>query len=385
MVRIIPINELSPPTFKAWTDRLVGYLKSLPGTTLHLVFDDYHSDERQIYLSKGRPDKGRERRISDLSQKLPNLSDWNDFLTNDVNKLQVTQLLADYLLSGDSHINKDVYVTKGSKCMFLLANESGPGTEISDLHSFHREADPRLALDAVYASSKHAGTCVVADDTDVYILLLFVARQCGGLLYFRQGTSTSKVGITYHNIKELAEHLGPELCECLPAFHVVTGSDYTQPFFGRSKFQIFRKVQKNLHMLTLLSTLGSSEPNLDEVVDFVLHVVYNRPKKEKTPGESRYAMLFHHKAKKRVLTPLQRLVPDKSSLKCAILRMNHVTHGMVNCLNPTYSQLDPLLHGWRVEMAHLCLFGMSVQLFQKKLNSIEWRKTVQLSHQNHPM
>jgi len=44
------------------------------------------------------------------------------------------------------------------------------------LFSYQREADPRLAFHAVYAAATH-NTCVVADETDVYILLLFVADK----------------------------------------------------------------------------------------------------------------------------------------------------------------------------------------------------------------
>ena len=77
------------------------YLKSLPGSTLHLVFDDYRLNDAQPIWSKGRQEKGRERILADLSQKLPKIRDWNDFLTNRINKLQITQLLAtgNFLLS----------------------------------------------------------------------------------------------------------------------------------------------------------------------------------------------------------------------------------------------------------------------------------------------
>jgi hypothetical protein len=353
VVRIIPISGLIPPTFKSWANRIVGYLKSLPGSTVHLVFDDYRSEEGHIYLSKGRPDRGRERSITDLSQILPKLHDWNDFLTNDINKLQITQLLADYVLSAESDIRKEVYVTKGNQCMYLSADMSLPATEVPELQSHHKEADPRLALHAVYATSRHRGTCVVADDTDVYILMIFVAAECEGCLYFRQGTTSSKVGITYHNVKALADHLGEEVSKSLPAFHVLTGSDFTQPFLGRSKYRCFRKMLGNPDTTSLLSSLVSEHADVDKVTDFVLHVIYNRPKKEKTPGDSRYAMLFSGKGKKRKFTPLKRLPPDRKSLKCAIQRVNLVVHGMVNCLNQAYDQLDVLQYGWKVEVGTL--------------------------------
>ena len=42
----------------------------------------------------------------------------------------------------------------------------------------------------------------------------------------------------------------------------------------------------------LLSSLTTSSINVNEIIDFVLHIVYNRKQAENMPGESRYAMLF---------------------------------------------------------------------------------------------
>ena len=227
VVRMVTINGLKPFTFRSWVRRIVDYLKSLPGTSLHIVLDDYRQPEDStLYLSKGRPDKGRERRITQLDQQLPQLKEWNDFLTNESNKLQLTQLLADFRLSDESTLGRDVYVTKGHVCYCLLSEPGSVSCEIPELFSYQREADPHLAFHAVYSSATQ-NTCVVADDTDVFILLLFVADKATKNLYFRQGTKNSKAGITYHDVKALAQHLGRELCNSLPAFHVLTGSDFT--------------------------------------------------------------------------------------------------------------------------------------------------------------
>ena len=98
-------------------------------------------------------DKGRQRVISYLSQPLPKLSEWNNFLTNDFNKLQLTQLLADFILSGESDLGKDALVTKGDKCFYIAADKSSVPQEVPDLHSCHREADPKIAHHAVYTAS----------------------------------------------------------------------------------------------------------------------------------------------------------------------------------------------------------------------------------------
>ena len=175
-------------------------------------------------------------------------------LTSDKNKLQLTHLLADYLLSKESLLEKDLFVTKGSQC-FFRAKETDSWDCVPSLCSSHKEADPRLVLHAVYASSNHNGVCVVADDTDVYILLLYVSRRCTSSLYFRQGVMSTKQGVTYHDIKSLATFLGESICESLPAFHALTGCDYTMPFFGRSKFSIFKRLLKDPTSCDLLSSL----------------------------------------------------------------------------------------------------------------------------------
>ena len=75
------------------------------------------------------------------------------------------------------------------------------------------------------------------------------------------------------------------------------GSDFTNPFLNHSKIQAFKKNFRISNSHKLLLILPSGEPNISEVTNFVLHVVYNRPLEEKTPGESRYNMLMKKKKK----------------------------------------------------------------------------------------
>ena len=101
----------------------------------------------------------------------------------------------------------------------------------------HKEADHRLAFHAKCSADSGDSICVVADDTDVYVLLLFISNQAIGTIYFRQGTSSSKQGITYHNATALANELGNDICNVLPTFHTLTVSDFTRTFYQRFKIQ----------------------------------------------------------------------------------------------------------------------------------------------------
>ena len=81
-------------------------------------------------------------------------------------------------------------------------------------------------------------------------------------------------------------------------------------------------------------------------IDFILRILYNRPRKEKTPGDSRYAMMMSGKGKIRKFTPSQRLPPDRKSKQRHIQRANFVVNCLVNCLDATYRQPNPLNYEW---------------------------------------
>ena len=158
-----------------------------------------------------------ERKISKLTQLLPKLNEWQNFLTNAKNKYQVCILLANIFTSEELTTSKTIYVTIENKCFIKVGWQR---REVEELNSTHREADHRLALHAKFASCPSGSVCVVADDTDVYILLLHIASRCTSTLYFRQGIQ--KNGITYHNVTSMATKLGEEVCDILPCFHALT-------------------------------------------------------------------------------------------------------------------------------------------------------------------
>ena len=48
-----------------------------------------------------------------------------------------------------------------------------------------------------------------------------------------------------------------------------------------------------------MSSMNIDDVDIEKVTYFVLHVICNRPKQEKSPGDSRYAMLYVGKGKKK--------------------------------------------------------------------------------------
>ena len=91
----------------------------------------------------------------------------------------------------------------------------------------------------------------------------------------------------------------------------------------------------------LLLSMIAGQPNINEVTKFVLHIIYNRPLKETSPGETRYKMLTTKNQSNKKYPSSKCLPPDQSSLKMKILRATFVTHCMSNCLDSQYIPLDP--------------------------------------------
>ena len=106
-------------------------------------------------------------------------------------------------------------------------------------------------------------------------MLLFISNQANGKIYFRKGTSSSKQGITYHNVTALANELGNDICNVLPAFHALTGSDFTRTFYRRSKIQSLKKLMKTPSKADLLRSLQTENATVSEVIDFVIHIIYS--------------------------------------------------------------------------------------------------------------
>ena len=249
---------------------------------MQLIFDDYNY--KYHIPTKLRDANGMAREINDFNQELPTAKEWENCLTNDINKLQLVNLLVKYITSLECTIEKQVFVNNGPKCYSKCLNSEC--IVVESLNSQHREADQKIHIHTVFAGRSDKKTiCVVADDTDIYINFLFIAHHVENKLYFRSGKTTDRKGITY-DVGSLANKLGENICKVLPLFHALTWSDFTYPFFGRTKIATFRKMLKTPSPYQLLLSMATENVDMNEVTRFILKVIYNRPEKELHPAKA---------------------------------------------------------------------------------------------------
>ena len=154
----------------------------------------------------------------------------SEFLSNRKNKLQLCNLFADYFTSEEIATEKVLLVTKEN--FFYIKRPDQICQVCPLLYLEHKKADHRIANHAKYASdndnNENSSIPIVVDDTGIYILLIRIACYCRSILYFRQGTSSNKAGITYHNVSAAASEFGESICKILLSFHALTVSDFTK-------------------------------------------------------------------------------------------------------------------------------------------------------------
>ena len=139
----------------------------------------------------------------------------------------------------DNAVGKEVYVNWGNDCYFRQNNGMWIPFPVLDLS--HCEADQVILMHAVYAGSGLEDTiCIVADDTDIYLSLIHVSHEIKSNIFFRQGKIDDKDGM-FHDVKSIADTLGPEICQfCL----VFTPSQYLithPPSTSIQKFKFSRR------------------------------------------------------------------------------------------------------------------------------------------------
>ena len=123
-------------------------------------------------------------------------------------------------------------------------------------------------------------------------------------------------------------------------------------------------MQKMNRSIELLETLGTPELNIREISNFILYVIYNLPKKEKSVTESRVIMMFGKKEKGKCSKKSKKSIPpDEKSLKMKILRSNFVSHSWKHGLSNDYIHLTLHNVNGNMLMVTLCHCGMKNQIY----------------------
>lgn len=233
---------------------------------------------------------------------------------------------------------KQIVVAWGSECQ-------ATHKDVSHLQSNHEEADTKIILHAVDASSSGAKeVCIHSPDTDVLVLAIRRIQNMCDNTFFVTGRPPNKRSI---KLKPIAEAIGPVKTAALPAFHAITGSDITGSFSGKGKLACWKAFEDaDVSVTDALARLGTDALPDDEVktgIEKFVCQVY-QPKTNITTVQELRWLLFRKKQAQS-----DRLPPTRAALHQAILRAHYQMLVWNNDIIPNPELPSPEGYGWAME------------------------------------
>ena len=307
---------------------------------IHFVFDSYIDgsvkDSTRCHRYQSPPIE-----CNMVNKNTPLPLDMSTFWTCNKNKEKLQCLLGKYILELDiGEVILSSYVTDGE----IQYSSDKLGDTIEDLNLNIEEADVRLFPHAQYAIRKGCDRIVVlSNDADVIVGLIHHCSQFKkdglGELWCRAGVATTTRFIPIHT---LAERMGPELCDMLPAMHDLTGCDATS--------KVGTKVSgiKQLPKADLVNF--GKDPRVFDVDDMLIKgenyliQVIKPGSLCKSMDELRHDLYHHSKSKSFVDLP-----PTSFEIRGHCLRAVYNTYMYRYALCGEMPSLDPRDFGYEVD------------------------------------
>ena len=187
--------------------------------------------------------------------------DWNKFLANSRNKVQLFKFLSKAVIEASSQLT-DVVVCSTYDDHVLVNNSDSQSVADFDtiMPCNHQEADSRIFLHLSHAAQQgHSKAFIRTVDSDVVIIAVGHFGNLGVMeLWIGFGTGKAFQHIPVH---EITQTLGPEKSLSCPLFHSFTGCDTTSSFLGIGKKTAWAAWQAYPDLTETLLTL-SDDPTL---------------------------------------------------------------------------------------------------------------------------
>lgn len=336
-----PAHGLVQDFIKNFLDYLSRHLNI---TDTYLIFDRYYDNSVKDITRSSRAGKDASRQHQ-LSLLTP-LPSQKVCLTVKKNKVQLINLIWLYIREHQDLLpqNGNALVVTGSLPTPMQVSD-GQVQERQDLRTTHEEADVIIAQQVVHlAETGHSNIRVLADDTDVFVLLLHFYKQrqltCNLVM---MGTS---LGRKCADIKATVEKHEDIIEDILPA-HVLSGCDSVSALWGIGKGTVFNVLKSGKKHL---NTLGITTENDDSVilqsVAFIASCYGHQNESNMTA--LRYLVWIGKMANHRLNSApeLRVLPPTSEAFKQHVFRAHFQAAIWRSALQPDPPALSPLQYGW---------------------------------------
>ena len=113
------------------------------------------------------------------------------------------------------------------------------------------DADVVIVKKALELADSYEKIVVVADDTDIFVLLAHHAPLSSDI-YMKRQNDTLSIKVTKHA-------LGSEMCKCILFAHAMSGCDTTSSFFRQGKVKLFNMCLNSEELRNKVLVFGDKE------------------------------------------------------------------------------------------------------------------------------
>lgn len=247
-----------PATFGGVASFLLSKILNIGGNTIHFVSDKWITPSIKDCERQNRETVSVSYQIKGAAQKRP--TNWIAALKNSSFKESLVEFLLESWQDDTlSHLfqNKILYANYNDTCFKYEAEDNKVYRhEATYLYSTHEEADSRMFFHLANVSAP-SNVVIRTADTDCLIIGLACKKfyDASMRVWLEVGVQ-SRNNQRYINLNQLHHFLGESLCNSLPAYHALTGCDYTASFCRKGKVTPLKILEKDIAAQEALGQLG---------------------------------------------------------------------------------------------------------------------------------
>ena len=167
----------------------------------------------------------------------------------------------------EAHVNQETFLSnEGNKAQFISLLSRYLESDAQTVHNSTGDADTMIVACALQMAMGGKEVNVVADDTDVLILLMHHWTETMADVYFlSEPKKSQKKGLQVWRICDLIAKAGKLVTSHLLFIHAWSGCDTTSATFGQGKTNLMKKIQASEEVQQISLLMGDSHMTAEEI------------------------------------------------------------------------------------------------------------------------
>ena len=252
--------------------------------------------------------------------------------------------------SMEAHINQQIFLSnERNKSQFVSLLSQYLEADGQIVHNSTGDADTLIVSCALQFASRGRSVSVIADDTDVLVLLIYHWNHAmADICFHSEAKKTQKKGLKVWKICDLATKVGNIVTSHLLFIHAWSGCDTTSATFGQGKTSLLKKIQKTEELQQISMVMSDPDATVEQVGEagIRLFVIMYGGKQSDSLNNLRYAKFMEIVSLNKATLDPQKLPPTE---RAAFFHSSKVHLQVILWKKLTNSDMDPKQWGWKLD------------------------------------